>query len=94
MIDYFNLDSDEFFNLTPEERKDIIRIGANFLLREVVDRAKQMDIKPSILLNRTLAQMEGDIERLKQEEEYEMCYYFNEIFWEVNNILNDKQEEN
>ena len=84
----------ELFNLPIEDRKKVIEAGVDVLFQQIIITAQMTDILPSKLLNNTLANIEEQIKYHTEKDNYEMCYYFTEIFWEANKRLEDLRKEN
>jgi len=84
----------ELFNLSIEDRKRVIQAGVDVLFQEIIITAQMTDILPSQLLNNTLANIEQQIKYHTENDNYEMCYYFTEVFWEANKRLEDLRKQN
>ncbi len=84
----------ELFNLSIEDRKRVIEAGVDVLFQEIIITAQMTDILPSQLLNNTLANIEQQIKYHTENDNYEMCYYFTEVFWEANKRLEDLRKQN
>jgi hypothetical protein len=84
----------ELFNLSVEDRKRVIQAGVDVLFQEIIITAQMTDILPSQLLNNTLANIEQQIKYHTENDNYEMCYYFTEVFWEANKRLEDLRKQN
>jgi len=91
-----DLEAGELFNLSIEDRKKVIEIGVDVLFQQVIITAQMTDMLPSQLLNNTLANIEEQIKYHQENDNFELCYYFTEVFWEANKRLEDlrKQKQN
>ena len=91
-----DLEAGELFNLSIEDRKKVIEIGVDVLFQQVIITAQMTNMLPSQLLNNTLANIEEQIKYHQENDNFELCYYFTEVFWEDNKRLEDlrKQKEN
>jgi hypothetical protein len=83
------LEDGELFNLSVEDRKKVIDSGVDVLFQSILITAQMTDILPSKLLNNTLVNIEEQIKHHQENDNYEMCYYFTEVFWEANKRLED-----
>ena len=88
-----SLEDGELFNLSVEDRKKVIDSGVDVLFQSVIITAQMTDILPSKLLNNTLANIEEQIKHHQENDNYEMCYYFTEVFWEANKRLEDLRKK-
>jgi hypothetical protein len=94
MIDNIeDIEVGELFNLPIEDRKKVIEAGVDVLFQQIIITSQMTDILPSQLLNNTLANIEEQIKHHTENDNYEMCYYFTEIFWEANKRLDDLRKE-
>jgi hypothetical protein len=90
MIEDVNeVEAGELFNLPIEDRKKVIEAGVDMLFQQILLTAQITDILPSQLLNNTLANMEEQIKYHTENDNFELCYYFTEVFWETNKRLED-----
>ena len=89
IIDYNEVEVEEFFNLSIEERKKVIELGVDVLFQQILMTAQMTDILPSQLLNNTLASIEEQIKYHTENDNFELCYYFTEVFWETNKRLDN-----
>jgi hypothetical protein len=88
-----SLEDGELFNLSVEDRKKVIDSGVDVLFQSVIITAQMTEILPSKLLNDTLANIEEQIKHHQENDNYEMCYYFTEVFWEANKRLEDLRKK-
>jgi hypothetical protein len=94
IIDYNDLEVEEFFNLSVEDRKKVIELGVDVLFQQILMTAQMTDILPSLLLNNTLASIEEQIKYHTDNDNFELCYYFTEVFWETNKRLDSLRKKN
>ena len=88
-----NLEDGQLFNLSIEDRKKVIDTGVDVLFQSVMLTAQMTEVLPSKLLNDTLANIEEQIKHHQENDNYEMCYYFTEVFWEANKRLEDLRKK-
>lgn len=89
IIDYTEVEVEEFFNLPIEDRKKVIELGVDVLFQQILITAQIGNILPSQLLNNTLVSMENQIKYHTENDNFELCYYFTEVFWETNKRLDN-----
>ena len=70
----------------------MINESVDILLDDVIKLAKVMEEKPSKLLNTTLQGIHKQISLQEEKENYEMCWFLNEIMWEIRSRL-DKEKQ-
>jgi len=91
--DVEDLEPGELFNLSVEERKRVIEVGVDVLFQQIIITAQMTETLPSVLLNGTLSSIEEQIKYPQENENVELCYYFTEVFWEVNKRLEDLRKQ-
>ena len=90
MIEDVNeIETGELFNLPVEDRKKVTDAGVDMLFQQILLTSQITEILPSQLLNNTLANMEEQIKYHTENDNFELCYYFTEVFWETNKRLED-----
>jgi transcriptional accessory protein Tex/SPT6 len=90
MIENINeVEAGELFDLPVEDRKKVIDAGVDMLFQQILLTAQITEVLPSQLLNNTLANMEEQIKYHTENDNFELCYYFTEVFWETNKRLED-----
>jgi hypothetical protein len=70
----------------------VIVESVDVILDDVISLAKVMEQKPSKVLNITLQGIHKEISLQEEKENYEMCWFLNEIMWEIRNRL-DKEKQ-
>jgi hypothetical protein len=91
--DVEDLEPGELFNLSVEERKRVIEVGVDVLFQQIIITAQMTETLPSVLLNGTLSSIEEQIKYHQENENFELCYYFTEVFWEANKRLEDLRKQ-
>ena len=91
-----NLEAGQLFNLSVEDRKKVIDVGVDVLFQQIMITAQMTDTLPSVLMNGTLHSIEEQIKHHQENDNFELCYYFTEVFWETNKRLDNlrKKKEN
>ena len=85
MID--DIEVGELMKLPVEDRKKLIDFGVDMLFQQVIITGQITDRHPSNVMNETLFNIEEQIKEHTEKENFELCYYFTEIFWEANKRL-------
>ena len=93
IIDYEDVEVEEFFNLSLEDRKKVIEMGVDVLFQQIIITAQMVNMLPSQLLNNTLFSIEEQIKYHTENDNFELCYYFTEIFWEANKRLEELRKD-
>jgi len=91
--DINEIEAGELFNLPVEDRKKVIEAGVDMLFQQILLTAQITEILPSQLLNNTLANIEEQIKYHTENDNFELCYYFTEVFWETNKRLEDLRKD-
>jgi hypothetical protein len=82
-----NFDSADLFQLTPEERKQIIHEGVDLLLQRCSQISKIYNKNLTKVINETIYNIETNKIIEEQNENYELCYFYDELIWGVHNRL-------
>jgi hypothetical protein len=86
------IDEKDLQKLSLEEKKKVITESVDVILDDVIYLAKIVEEKPSKVLNTTLQGIHKQISLQEQKENYEMCWFLNEIMWEIRSRL-DKEKQ-
>jgi hypothetical protein len=89
-----DLEVGQLFTLSVEDRQKVIQLGTDQLFQEILITAQITNKKASVLLNDTLVSIEEHIKFHKENDNFELCYYFTEVFWETNKRLQMLKERN
>lgn len=94
MIDWIDdIEIDEIFDLTPQERVKVINSGVDLIFQECIISGQMFDVKPSMLLNKVLVKIELQIKESNENENFEMAYFLTEIKWGITNRLDDIRKQ-
>jgi hypothetical protein len=91
-----NLDEIEhtdIFNIPLETKKILIQNGAEMLWEQCRLTSTFTGEKMSFILNKSLGNLEMRIRELKEEEQYELCYFLNEVIWAVHKKIQDNRKD-
>ena len=77
------LDVNDLFNLSVDERKRLIEIAADVLIDQVLFLSYRQEKTFIKTLNEVLAQIDFNLSVERQKENYELCYYYEELMWGV-----------
>ena len=83
----------DIFNLTPEERKEVIEQGVDLLLLECQLLSNRTDLTFSKVLNDVMFNIENQKKRALTEENYELVWYYEELTWGVRNKIDEIKKE-
>lgn len=83
------IDESQFFSLTPEERIQAINEGVELLLMNCSLLAKKHRRNLTKVINETLYNIELNKIIEEKNENYELCYYYDELIWGVHNKLEE-----
>lgn len=89
-----NIDSKDFFSLPVEERKKAIDEGVELLLMNCNKLSKKYGRNLTRVVNETLYNMELNKIIEEQNENYELCYFYDELIWGVHNRLEEIKKTN
>jgi len=83
----------EIFNLPTEAKKKVIEGGSLLLWEQCHLVSKLTNEKFSVILSRSLGNLELKITELQKEEQYELCYYLNEVIWGVHRLIQENRKD-
>jgi len=83
------LETGDLFSLTPEERKQIIQESVEIILTQCDILSKRTNTKLSKVINNVLYNIELNKDIEERNENYELCYYYDELMWGVHNRLEE-----
>ena len=86
-------DIKDFVSMDKDTKREFVNAGVVMFLEQVETLSILTDEKKSTILSMMLASLEFRIEELKQKEEYELCYFLNEIIWGVNRFIKENTKE-
>jgi len=82
-----NIDITDIFDIPVEERKQLIDMGSSLLLQEIGMMELLQELTFQSALNKTMYNLDKKIEMAKQNENYEICYYLEEVKWNTLKML-------
>jgi hypothetical protein len=84
----------DIFNVSGETKKELIESGAELLWEQCRLTAKITGENLGVVLSKSLGNLELKVQELQDKEEYELCYYLNEVIWlttsKAQQVRNDK----
>lgn len=87
------LRTQDIFNLTPEERKEVIEQGVDLLLLECQLLSSRAELTFSKVLNDVMFNIENQKKRALNDENYELVWYYEELTWGVRNKIDEIKKE-
>jgi hypothetical protein len=88
-----DLQEQDLKNLTLDEKKTIINEAVDYIFNDTLRLSKAVDMKASKILNNLMAGLDQQLKKEQGDENYELCFFINEIMWEIRNRL-DKIKSN
>lgn len=82
-----DIDPKSLFILPLEERKNLIENGSEMLWRQCEMTSVLTGTGLFSILNQSLQILDVRIQTLQKEEDYELCYFLQEVCWETHNRL-------
>lgn len=83
------------FEVSIETKKELITEGAELLWEQCRLASNLTGENMGVTLSKCLALLERDVKVYQEKEEYEICYYLNEVIWLTHNLAqkarNDEQ---
>lgn len=92
MLNLEEVDIEDIFTLSVEDRKKLIEMGAIALLQEIAIFQVITDNNFQKALNMVMDTMERHIKEATKEDNYELSYYLEEVKWQTINHLNGKKD--
>lgn len=83
----------DIFELPVETKKILIDNGADMLWEQCRLSSRLTGEKMSVILSKSLGNLEVRINELQQEEQYELCYFLNEVIWAVHRKIQDNRQD-
>lgn len=77
------VDVKDLFNLSVDERKRLIEIAVDVLIDQVLFLSYRQEKTFIKTLNEVLAQVDFNLAVEREKENYELCYYYEELMWGV-----------
>jgi len=85
-----DLNIKDLHNMDIETKKAVIDAGVDVLLEQVQLMSVLTEEKKSTILSLMLGNLDNQIKELQNKEEYELCYFINEIIWATQRKLDNK----
>ena len=83
------IDSKDLFHLTKEERIQLINESVELLLMNCAMISKKYNRNLTKIINETIYNIEVNKMIEEENENYELCYYYDELIWGVHNKLEE-----
>lgn len=87
-VDISNITKDEILGLTSTEREEIVKEGVLVYIQQVELSALLLEMDFLSLLEANIDRTEKEIKRLTEDEEYELCYFLQEVLNKVKEKYN------
>lgn len=83
----------DIFNVSGETKKELIISGAELLWEQCRLTALLTGENLGVVLSKSLGNLEVKIREYQDKEDYELCYYLNEVVWMVNKIAQEARND-
>lgn len=83
----------DIFNIDVEHKKELIQQSAELFWHQCSLTARLTGEKMGTILSKSLGNLEVRVKELQEEEEYEMCYFLNEVMWATHRMIQDKRKD-
>lgn len=93
MLPFDKIESKDLFNLSREERVQVIEQGVDLLISNCYEISEITELKLSKVLSDTLGRIELQVQQLKDTENYELCYYLTELIWGVHRRIKELKDK-
>jgi hypothetical protein len=80
-VGLLDLDMSILFQLPVEERKKAIEMGVDLLIEQILLLSYKKDQTFIKTFNQVMATIDLNLTIEKENENYEMCYYYEELMW-------------
>lgn len=80
-IGLLDLDTSVLFQLPLEQRKKAIEMGVDVLIEQILLLSYKKDQTFIKTFNEVMATIDLNLTIEKENENYEMCYYYEELMW-------------
>lgn len=78
-----DVDIKDIFNHPIEDRKKLVEEGVELFLQQTKIGALILNCSVESYMDRHLMLLETEMEKHRQNEEYEIVWYYNEIIWGI-----------
>lgn len=84
-----SLDIKDLFNLSEEDREKVIQESVDYLLELIKADMKEKEISFKMSLSFSMFQVQKNKEKALENENYELCYIYDEIGWAMGQKLKE-----
>lgn len=84
-----SLDIKDLFNLSEEDREKVIQESVDYLLELIKADMKEKEISFKMSLSFGMFQVQKNKEKALENENYELCYIYDEIGWAMGQKLKE-----
>jgi len=90
MLDFDDVDVSDLFKISLEERKMILEQGINLFIEQARIGALVLNVSVDTFLDKALDRVDLALEKAKENENYELVWYLNELIWGVHSRRQQK----
>lgn len=84
-----SLEIKDLFNLSEEDREKVIQESVDYLLELMKADMKEKEISFKMSLSFSMFQVQKNKEKALENENYELCYIYDEIGWAMEQKLKE-----
>lgn len=84
-----SLEIKDLFNLSEEDREKVIQESVDYLLELIKADMKEKEISFKMSLSFSMFQVQKNKEKALENENYELCYIYDEIGWAMGQKLKE-----
>ncbi len=90
MLDFDDVDVSDLFKISLEDRKMILEQGINLFIEQARIGALVLNVSVDTFLDKALDRVDLALEKAKENENYELVWYLNELIWGVHSRRQQK----
>jgi len=90
MLDFDDVDVSDLFKISLEDRKMILEQGINLFIEQARIGALVLNVSVDTFLDKALDRVDLALEKAKENENYELVWYLNELIWGVHSKREQK----
>lgn len=93
-FDLLEIDTTSLFQLPVEERKKIIEMSVDVLIEQILLLSYKKDKTFIKTFNEVMATIDLNLTIERENENYEVCYYYEELMWGLRRRMDEIKKTN
>jgi hypothetical protein len=89
----YQIDHRDLFILPPEHRRELINGAVELFWRECELRSILTQEKLGVIISQSMSNLELRVKELKEQEEYELCYFLDEVIWGTHKRVQEQRKD-